>query len=253
MVIYELRNHAAWLTIDREEKRNALNLEVVDQLLHYLAEVENDDGVRAVVLTGAGDKAFCAGADLGRMGSGGNPTDLPAQIGQLLKRLATYPKPTLARVNGDCMAGGVGLVLACDIAYAREGARLATPEVKVGLFPMMIGALIFRNVSRKKAMEMIYTGRIYSAAQAEEMGLITRACPVDGLDAMVEETLGQITANGPLAIRTGCQALGKVEYMDLDPAIDYLCYQLAHLIRTEDAAEGLKAFLEKRPPIWKNR
>ncbi len=253
MVIYEIKDQAAWLTINREDKRNALNDEVVDLLLHYLDEIEREEGVRAVVITGAGDKAFCAGADLGGMGSGKNATDLPAKIGLLLKRMAMFPKPTLARVNGDCMAGGMGIMLACDIAYAREGARLATPEVKVGLFPMMIGALIFRNVSRKKAMEMIYTGRVYSAAEAEAMGLVTRACPVDRLDEMLAATLGQIVNNGPLAIKIGRQTLHKVEYMDLEPAIDYLCFQLTQLIRSEDAAEGLKAFLEKRPPVWRGR
>jgi len=253
LVIYEIKDRAAWLTINRPEKRNSLNLEIVNLLLHYMDEIQEDDGVRALVITGAGEKAFCAGADLSGMGSGASPTELPSQIGVLLKRLALFPKPTIARVNGDCMAGGMGIMLACDMAYAREGVRLATPEVKVGLFPMMIGALIFRNVSRKKALEMIYTGRPYSAAEAEAMGLITRACPMDRLDEVVEETLSQITANGPLAIKIGRETLHKVEYMDLDPAIDYLCYQLAHLIKTEDAAEGLKAFLEKRAPNWKGR
>ncbi len=253
MVIYEIKDRVAWLTIDREEKRNSLNMEVVDQLLHYMGEIENEDRVRALVITGAGEKAFCAGADLSGMGSGKSPTDLPGKIGLLLKRMAMFPKPTIARVNGDCMAGGMGIMLACDLAYAREGCRLATPEVKVGLFPMMIGALIFRNVSRKKALEMIYTGRHYSAAEAETMGLITRACPMDKLDEILNETLNYIVHNGPLAIKIGRQTLHKVEYMDLDPAIDYLCFQLAHLIKTEDAAEGLKAFMEKRKPNWKGR
>lgn len=253
MVIYEKKDKAAWLTIDREEKRNSLNVEVVESLLKYMSEIEQDDEVRAVVITGAGEKAFCAGADLSGMGSGSNPTDLPSLIGQLLKRMALFPKPTIARVNGDCMAGGMGIMLACDMAYAKEGARLATPEVKVGLFPMMIGALIFRNVSRKKALEMIYTGRHYSAAEAEAMGLVTRACSKEELDEVLNETLRHITSNGPLGIKIGRQTLHKVEYMDLDPAIDYLCYQLARLIKSEDAAEGLQAFMEKRKPNWKGR
>jgi enoyl-CoA hydratase/carnithine racemase len=253
VVIYEKKDSAAWLTINRPEKRNSLNMEVVDSLLEHMSEIEQDDEIRAVVITGAGDKAFCAGADLTGMGSGSSPTDLPDKIGLLLKRMALFPKPTIARVNGDCMAGGMGIMLACDMAYAKHGARLATPEVKVGLFPMMIGALIFRNVSRKKALEMIYTGRHYSAAEAEAMGLVTRACTADELEEVLSQTLGHIAGNGPLAIKTGRQTLHKVEYMDLDPAIDYLCFQLAHLIKSEDAAEGMQAFIEKRKPNWKGR
>jgi enoyl-CoA hydratase/carnithine racemase len=253
VVIYERKDSAAWLTINRPEKRNSLNMEVVDSLLLHMNDIEQDDDIRAVVITGAGEKAFCAGADLTGMGSGSSPTDLPNKIGLLLKRMALFPKPTIARVNGDCMAGGMGIMLACDIAYAKEGARLATPEVKVGLFPMMIGALIFRNVSRKKALEMIYTGRHYTPAEGEAMGLVTKACTADELDEVLNATLRHIASNGPLAIKIGRRTLHNVEYMDLDPAIDYLCFQLAHLIKSEDAAEGLKAFMEKRKPQWKGR
>ena len=253
MVIYEKKDSAAWLTINRPEKRNSLNMEVVDSLLQYMSEIEQDEQIRAVVITGAGDKAFCAGADLTGMGSGSSPTDLPNKIGLLLKRIFLFSKPTIARVNGDCMAGGMGIMLACDMAYAKEGARLASPEVKVGLFPMMIGALIFRNVSRKKALEMIYTGRHYTPAEGEAMGLVTKACTAEELDQVLGQTLSHIASNGPLAIKLGRQALQQVEFMDLDPAIDYLCFQLAHLIKSEDAAEGLKAFKEKRKPQWKGR
>lgn len=253
MLDVEIKDAAAWLTINRPEKRNALSEKVVDAILEQLDRIETMNRVRAVCITGAGDKAFCSGADLGDMGKTGSSLNFPAKIAELLRKMANYPKPTVARVNGDCMAGGMGLMLACDMAYARQSARFATPEVKVGLFPMMIGALIFRNVSRKKALEMIYTGRVYNAAEAEEMGLITRVCPSDDLDACVTRTLSDIAAAGPKAIAMGRQTLRQVQYMDLDPALDYLCFQLGMVIQTEDASEGINAFMEKRKPDWKNR
>ena len=250
-MFYEVKEHAAWLTINREKKRNALNNEMIDLFFQHLDQAEKQEDVRVVCITGAGEKAFCAGADLKLMAEGGGPGGFPSKIARLLKRVESFPKPTVARVNGDCMGGGIGLMLACDMSYGKEGARFATPEVKVGLFPMMIGALIFPNVSRKKAMEMIYSGRIYSAREAEEMGLISKACSSETFDADVAKVLEQISANSPIAMRMGKKALGRVEKMDIDPALDYLCYQIGNLISTEDASEGIQAFMEKRKPVWK--
>ena len=171
----------------------------------------------------------------------------------LLKRMAAFPKPLVARVNGNCLAGGLGLMLSCDMVYAREGTKFGTPEVNVGLFPMMIGALIFRNCVRKKALEMIYTGRIISANEAEKMGLITRSLPENQFENAVEETLKTVAARAPLAIKIGKPALVSAEDMDLESALDYLCVKLGDVIETEDAKEGLTAFMEKRKPVWKGR
>ena len=144
-------------------------------------------------------------------------------------------------------------MLSCDLVYARKEAKFGTPEVNVGLFPMMIGALIFRNASRKKALEMIYTARMLSAAEAEEMGLITRAVSAQELDTVVNEALSAISAKAPLALKMGRQALAAAQDMTLDEALDYLCIQLGSVAATEDAMEGMMAFMEKRQPQWKGR
>jgi enoyl-CoA hydratase/carnithine racemase len=251
-VLYEVRDGAAWLTINREARRNALSGDTITELQAALDDAADDDAVRVLCITGAGKKSFCSGADLTSMG-GGDPIEAMRAYATLLKRLDSYPKPLVARVDGHCLAGGLGLLLSCDIAYARESVKFGTPELNVGLFPMMIGALIFRNVGRKKALEMIYTGDRLTAAQAEEMGLITRCYPDTELDVVVNQTLASIAAKAPVAARIGRQALAAVADLPLFEALDHLCDKLAEVVATEDAMEGLMAFMQKRPPEWKGR
>lgn len=252
-LLYEIRDHAAWLTINRENRRNALSLKTIELFLEYLDRAVADDSVRAVCLTGVGEKTFCSGADLAStMVAEGHMTGA-LKYAELLKKMAKFPKPLVARVNGHCLAGGLGFMLSCDLVYARKEAKFGTPEVNVGLFPMMIGALIFRNASRKKALEMIYTARMLSAAEAEEMGLITRAVSAQELDTVVKEALSAISAKAPLALKMGRQALAAAQDMTLDEALDYLCIQLGSVAATEDAMEGMMAFMEKRQPQWKGR
>ena len=163
-LLCRVENQIAYLTINREARRNSISADAVALFFKYLDEAKNDQMVRAVCITGAGEKAFCTGADLGgSMSSDG--LDGFQDYADLLKRIATFPKPTVARVNGYCLAGGTGFMLACDIVIAADNARFGTPEVNVGLFPMMIGSLIFRNVLRKKAMEMVLLGEKLTAEQ----------------------------------------------------------------------------------------
>jgi enoyl-CoA hydratase/carnithine racemase len=252
-LLYEVKDRIAWITINRELRRNALSLDAINLFFDYLNNAEADETVRAVCLTAVGDKAFCSGADLASSFGDDDHMAGAMKYANLLKRMAGFSKPLVAKVNGHCLAGGMGLMLSCDIVYAREEAKFGTPEVNVGLFPMMIGALIFRNADRKKALEMIYTARMLSAVEAENMGLVTRAVPADDLDRVVNEALSEIAAKAPLAVEIGRKALAEAEGMPLSQALDLLCERLADIASTEDAIEGLTAFMQKRPPVWKRR
>jgi enoyl-CoA hydratase len=249
-LLYQVDNRVATVTINREKQRNSLTPQVIAKFMDYLDQAETDAGVRAVLVTGAGDKAFCSGADLGGAATQDGKASFK-RYADLLKRMAAYPKPTIARINGYCLAGGMGFMLACDIVVARETAKFGTPEVNVGLFPMMIGALIFRNVLRKKGMEMVLLGEKISAQEALEMGLITRVVPFDKLDETVDRIAGVLTAKSPIGLKLGKEAFHHMTDMPLDEAVDYLSGKLAEVVSTEDAVEGITAFIEKRPPVFK--
>jgi enoyl-CoA hydratase/carnithine racemase len=240
------------MTINRKEKRNAITLDTINLFLHYLDKAETDPAVRVILITGAGDKAFCAGADLGGTADGTIREGF-ARYAQLLKRLSGYPKPVVARVNGACMAGGMGFMLACDIVIARNDARFGTPEVNVGLWPMMIGALIYRNALRKKAMEMILMGEKLNADQAEKMGLITRAVMPEHLDDEVNRVLRQLAGKSPIGMKIGKEAFHAMADMPFEKAVDFLSGKIAEVASTDDAREGITAFIEKRKPEFKGK
>jgi len=252
-IIYEVLGKVAWLTINRENKHNALTPQMIELLLTGFEKAEHDNDVRVVCITGSGEKAFCSGADIGN--SIGTRDSEPIQnYVKLLKKMRYFSKPIVARVNGNCMGGGIGLMLSCDIIYAHKDVKFATPEVKIGVFPMIISLLMLSDLKSKKALEMIYTARKYSAIEAEEMGLITEFYnSVQELDKAVNETLLSIAGHAPYAISVGRKALAISADMEYEEAIDYLCEELGILLKSEDAAEGLKAFLEKRQPVWKNK
>ena len=252
-ILYEAREGIAYLTINREKQRNALSALAIDQLLEYLDQAEADSAIRAVQITGAGEKAFCTGADLGgAVGSAGGQSTYQ-RYANLLKRIAGFPKPTVARVRGYCLAGGMGLMLACDIVIAETTSRFGTPEVNVGLFPMMIGALIYRNVLRKSAMEMVLTGRMIEADEARSLGLITRAVPPEQIDQTTGEILKNLAEKSPIGLKLGKEAFYAMQDKPFDQAVDYLSERLAAVAATEDAKEGIKAFMEKRPPKFTGR
>ena len=251
-LLYRVEDSVAYFTINREQQRNAISLEAITLFLKYLDQAEKDDRVRVILITGAGDKAFCSGADLGSA-TAGEIQEGFLSYARLLKRLANYPKPVVARVNGYCLAGGMGLMLACDITIAGNNAQFGTPEVNVGLWPMMIGALIYRNVLRKKAMEMVLLGERFSADQAAEMGLITRATSPAELDETVAQTLQQLAAKSPIGMKIGKEAFYAMADLPFEEAVDYLVGKIAEVASTEDAKEGITAFIEKRKPVFKGK
>jgi enoyl-CoA hydratase/carnithine racemase len=218
--------------------------------MDHLRSADADDGIRAVLLTAAGEKVFCSGADLA-ITLAGNVEDRlagPRHYARLLKEMAAFGKPLVARVNGACLAGGIGLMLSCDIVVARNDTYFCTPEVNVGIFPMMVGALLFKNVTYKKTMDMVLTGRKIDATEAEQMGLISRAVDPAQLDEAVENTLSLLSSKSPIGTRIGKEAFHRAGQMPFDEAVDYLCEALGRVITTEDAAEGMTAFMEKRKP-----
>lgn len=254
-LLYEIKDYTAFLTINRESRRNAISQEMMASFQDYLDRADQDEEVRAVCITGKGEKAFCSGADLAvtLAKEGEDRMSGIRNYAELLKKLARFEKPLLARVNGSCLAGGLGLMLSCDMVIARNDTFFCTPEINVGLFPMMIGALLYRNVGRKKAMDMVLTGRKVLAPEAERIGLITRAVEPDRLDHEVRETLKTLTSKSPIGMRIGKEAFRTMGDMPFEEAVDYLCEALGRVISTEDAMEGMMAFMEKRPPRFQGR
>ena len=254
-LLYEVKEGAAFLTINREPRRNAISQEMIAAFLAHLDKADQENDVHAVCITGAGQKAFCSGADLAvtLAKEGEEPLSGARNYAELLKKMARFGKPLVARVNGPCLAGGLGLMLSCDIVIARNDAFFSTPEVNVGIFPMMVGALLYRNVGRKKALDMVLTGRKIPATEAESMGLITRAVAPDQLDQEVQETLNLLTSKSSIGMRIGKEAFYAMSDMPFEEAVDYLCEALGRAISTEDAMEGMMAFMQKREPKFKGR
>ena len=251
-LLYSVEDHVANIRINREQQRNAITPEAIALFLKYLDTAERDKDVRTVLITGAGDKAFCTGAQLGE-GMSADGQKAFHSYAQLLKRIVLFPKPTVARVKGYCLAGGMGFMLACDIVIASDDSQFGTPEVNVGLWPMMIGALIFRNVPQKKAMEMILLGELLSSGEALAMGLITRVVPAEELDVAVGNILKRLVAKSPIGVRIGKDAFHKADNMSLEEALDFLSLKLVEVASTEDAREGITAFIEKRSPIFRGK
>lgn len=253
---YEVRGRAAYLVLDRPAARNALSAQAVTQLQEGLFRAEADEAVRVIVLTGEGDRVFCPGGDLSSMGSQDGFVaghDGRRGYGLLLRRLQDAKKPTLARVNGHALAGGLGLVLACDLAVAVEAAQFGTPEIDRGLFPFQVVALLQRHLGRKRALELLLTGDRLSAQEALASGLINRVVPAGALDAEVTGLVEKLAGKSGAILQLGRRAFFSAEDLPLSPALELLAAHLSLNVLCEDAAEGVTAFLEKRPPKWSDR
>jgi enoyl-CoA hydratase len=246
----------ATIALDQPDTRNALSDEVLDDLIEAFELARDDEGVRCVVLTSTHEKVFS---------SGGNLAGFAAQEPLVHKHFATdrFPrlfrmigelgKPTLCAANGHVLAGALGLALACDLIVAREGVRFGTPEINVGVFPFIIMALIYRNVPRKKATEMLLLGEQVSAQEAERLGFVNRVVGAEEFDEAVRDWAEKLAAKSPVMMRLGKDALFRQQDMALADALEFLHAQLTLAFSTEDMHEGVRAFFEKRDPVWTGR
>lgn len=252
----QLDNSVLTVTIDRPEQRNALNADVTRGLLDALRSAQADDGVRVVVLTGAGDRAFCAGADLGGLSPDAGAVELHrarALFAEVLAQLRSLPKPVIARINGAALAGGFGLALGCDLAVAADTATFGTTEVKVGMWPYIISAVINEHLGPKRTMDLLLSGRRMDAGEALSWGLVNRVVPAQELDSAVAEVAAGLVALSPLVLGLGKQSYATMTGMARDEAFAYLAGMLSLHLQSEDAVEGITAFLQKRPPQWRGR
>ena len=256
MVRYEADGGVARITLDHPETRNALSDELLDALTEAFERARDDDAVRCVVLTSSHEKVFSSGGNLA-----GFAADVPLahkhrgieRFPRLFRLIGELGKPTLCAANGHVLAGALGLALACDLIVAREGVRFGTPEINVGVFPFMIMALIYRNVGRKKTNELLLLGEQISAEEAERIGIVNRVVPAEEFDAFVAGWAAQLAAKSPVLMRMGKDAMFRQQDMAFEEALDYLRAQLAIAFATDDIQEGVKAFFEKREPVWSGR
>jgi enoyl-CoA hydratase len=246
----------ATIAMDQPDTRNALSDELLDDLLAAFAAARDDGEVRCVVLASTHATTFSSGANLG-----GFAADVPLahkhlateRFPRLFALIGELGKPVICAVGGHCLAGALGLALACDLIVASESATFGTPEINVGAFPFMILALILRNVPRKKAVEMLLLGERVDARQAERLGFVNRVVADDELDAAVGDWARRLAGKSPLLMRLGKDALWRQEDMTLQDAWDFLRAQLTIAFSTEDIQEGVQAFFEEREPQWKGR
>ena len=252
-VRYEVEGPVARVTIDRPERHNAMSFQVMEELTEALESAKGDENVRVVVLTGAGERAFCAGADLSGIGSNAGPARMHEARGRpaaIFKALWTLGKPTIARVRGYCLAGGFGLALSCDFVVASDDSTFGSPETDIGLWPYQITVPMIRSMPPKVALDLMMTGRKVKAAEGERMGFISRLVPAADLDATVDELAATLAAKSAVVTRWGRNAFYRAIDMAGEEALDYLHAMLTVATHTDDAAEGLTAFAEKRSPKW---
>lgn len=251
-LLVEQRGAFLWLTIQREERRNAMSHAVLAGMARAIDDAQADRAVRAIVVTGAGSKAFCAGADLQAAQAFTTDYSEPyATLALLLRRAKASNVPLVARVNGACMAGGMGLLSMCDLAVAASHAVFGLPEVKVGVFPAQVLSVLQHLVPRRKLAEMCLTGEPLTSAEALEYGLVNYVD--DDLDGKLDWLLQRMLDKSPAAIRRGLYTMKKIETMAFEEAVAFTESQIALFTLTEDAREGQQAFQQKRKPQWTGR
>ncbi|MBI3533846.1 MAG: enoyl-CoA hydratase/isomerase family protein [Burkholderiales bacterium] len=251
-LLSEQRGPVLWLTIQREARRNAVSHGVLAAMAQAIHAAQSQRDIRAIVITGAGDKAFCAGADL--QASQAFTTDYSephGHVAQVLRAAKASTVPLIARVNGACMAGGMGLLSMCDLAVAARHAVFGLPEVKVGVFPAQVLSVMQHLIPRRKLAEMCLTGEPITATEALALDLVNYVD--DDVDARLQWLLDRLLDKSPAAIRRGLYTMKKIEAMSFEESMAFTESQIALFTLTEDAAEGQKAFQEKRKAQWPGR
>lgn len=254
-VLVERRGTVQYITINRVQRRNALNPDVMARIGAGVREAVADPSARAIVLTGAGEKAFCAGADLA-VGTStflhdyASPT-MP--LADLMREVRAAPLPVIARVNGACVAGGMGLLAMCDMAVASDNAIFGLPEVKIGMFPFQVLAVLGELLAPRHLNELCMTGEPISAVEAKAIGLINHVVPLAELDAKTDWLVSRLVDKSPTALRRGKYVMRAMEGMTFPQRMAFTESQVALSASTEDAKEGVASFNEKRPPVWTGR
>ena len=249
-------DHVARITINRPERRNAMSFDVMRKLGEAVDRVAKENSVNVAVLTGAGDRAFSAGADLTGMSEGDSLIDAHQARGllaDLFRSLWRLEKPSIARVRGFALAGGFGLAMACYFLIASEDAQFGTHEIYVGLWPYMITVPLLRSMPQRFALELMATGRRVDADEAARIGFVNRVVPTGDLDASVDELANTLAAKSPLILGWGKRSFYQALEMEPDAALDYLQSMLTLTSLSRDSAEGIAAFVEKRRPQWHGR
>ena len=257
-IVTETKGKAGTITLSREERRNAISPTMMIELFDALKKYDDDRNISVIVLTGAGGKAFCAGADFSEaMGATASLLDRHEEqrrFAELFKVIKGLRKPLVGRINGHALGGGFGLACACDIVIAADDCQFGTPEINVGLFPYVIMATLLRSASApKRLIEMMLTGERVDAREAQQLGLVNHVVPREQLDAKVDEIARRITSKSPAILRLGRRAFYTMRDMEYEKALEYLASVLAINTMAEDVTEGISAFLEKREPVWKGK
>jgi enoyl-CoA hydratase/carnithine racemase len=251
---YAVDDAIARVTINRPERRNAMSPEVMHGLRDALHRARVDDEVRVIVVSGAGDRAFCSGADLSGMTAGASDAhDARGALADVFRLMWQLGKPTIAKVRGYALAGGFGLAMACDFVVAADDAQFGTPEIKVGLWPYMITVPLLRSMPPRVALELMATGRFVDADEAMRIGFVNRVVPSDELNRAVDELASDLSSRSPLIMRRGRSSFYRALEMRGDDALDYLQSMLTVTTLSDDFAEGIAAFTEKREPKWTGR
>jgi enoyl-CoA hydratase len=256
-ILYDVTGEGvATVILNTPDNRNALTTALLTDLTDAFESARSDERVRCIVLTSSHETVFSAGASLDQFAAEDPLVHKhfgTERFPRLFRTIMGLGKPTVCAANGHVLAGALGLALCCDLIVAKDTATFGTPEINVGVFPFMIMALIYRNVPRKKANEMLLLGERMSAEEAREAGIVNRVVPAAEFDAAVDDWARKLTTKSPVLTRLGKEAMYRQLDMPFEEALDYLRAQLAIAFTTEDIREGVRAFFEKREPTWFGR